>query len=219
MSNSEPLPVHSNKQPCATGIGALPCRWWALVRHPHVRTFNTQQATARWPLVWGSLLLFAGVETLAVVYTTFGPPATSGYSSLPIGPKLHLPQTPALPLATFFGSVAQFFIFAGLLYLSARLFGGRGSFKTQVYLLSLVWVPLLLVSDLVELIPLPIVPQTLGLLVRLYALCLCAVALASTHHFRLARAWSALLVPVGAGLLIGAIVIVAFGAQIGALMK
>lgn len=153
------------------------------------------------------------------MYTTFGPTAASGYSSLPIGPKLHLPQTPALPLAAFFGSIAQFFGFAGLLYLSARLFGGRGSFKVHAYLISLVWVPLLLASDLVELIPLPIAPQALALLIRLYALCLCAVALASAHNFWLARAWGALLAPVGAGLLIGAAVIVAFGAQTFALVK
>lgn len=218
MSNSESLSVQS-KQQRATGIGVLPYRWWAVVRHPHVSTFNSLQATARWPLVWWSLVLLASVEALAIVFTTYGPTAASGYSSLPIGPKLHLPQTPALPLVAFFGSIAQFFIFAGLLYVSARLFGGRGSFKTQAYLLSLVWVPLLLVSDLVELIPAPVAPQILGMLIRLYALCLCAVVLASAHNFRLARAWDALLVPVGAGLLIGVTVSVAFGAQIVALVK
>jgi hypothetical protein len=46
-------------------------------------------------------------------------------------------QTPLLPLAALLGSVAQFLLFAGVLHLSARLFGGRGAFLTQAYLLAL----------------------------------------------------------------------------------
>jgi hypothetical protein len=128
-------------------------RWWAVVRHPAVRTFDRQRASASWRAVWLGLALLAAVEALAVAYLAYGPERASGYSSLPVGPKLQLPPTPLFPLAALVGSVAQFFLFAALLHLSARVFGGRGAFLTHAYLLALGWVPLIALSDLVELLP------------------------------------------------------------------
>lgn len=176
-------------------------RWWAVVRHPGVRIFAQQEAMAAWRAVWMGLLLLALVEALGVAWVLYGPEYTAGYSSLPIGPKVHLPQTPLLPLAALVGSVAQFFGFAGLLHLSARLFGGRGPFLTQAYLLALGWVPLMGLADLIE--ALPTVGAWLAVLLRLYALGLCVCALAAAQRLTLMRAWAALLVPVLAGLVLG----------------
>jgi hypothetical protein len=184
-------------------------RWWDVLWHPRAATFDRQRAAASWPDVWLGLLLLGIVEALGVAYLIYGPNADAGYSSLPVGPKLHLPRTPLLPLAALGGSIAQFFVFSGLLYLSARLLGGRGSFTTQSYLLALVWVPLLAVSDIAELIP--GVGALLGMLVRAYALALCALALASAHHAPLRRAWMALLLPVAGGLLLGLVVLATLG--------
>jgi Yip1 domain len=183
------------------GAGDLVRRWWDVVRHPNLATFDRQQAAASWRVVWLSLLPLAIVEALGVAYVIYGPDAAAGYSSLPLGPKLHLPQTPLLPLAAGVGNVAQFFIFAGLLHLSARLFGGSGAFKTQAYLIALFWVPLMVVSDTIELIP--GVGSIIGVGLRIYALGLCALALASAQRLSLGRAWAALLVPVACGLLLG----------------
>lgn len=57
-------------------------------------------------------------------------------------------------------------------------------------------------SDLAELVPR--VGPWLSVLLRLYALCLCVVALAAAQRLPLVRAWAALLVPVVAGLMLGA---------------
>jgi len=200
---SPPQHPVSNRAPVQSlqGAGDLVRRWWDVVRHPSRATFDRQLAAASWRVVWLSLLPLAIVEALGVAYVIYGPDAATGYSSLPLGPKLHLPQTPLLPLAAGAGSVAQFFIFAGLLQLSARLFGGRGAFKTQAYLIALFWVPLMLVSDTVELIP--GVGSIVGVGLRVYALGLCALALASAQRLSLGRAWAALLVPVACGLLLG----------------
>ncbi len=183
------------------GAGDLVRRWWDVVRHPSVAAFDRQQAASSWTAVWLSLLPLALVDALGVVYVIHGPDAATGYSSLPLGPKAHLPQTLLLPLAALVGSIAQFFIFAGLLHLSARLFGGRGAFKTQAYLIALFWVPLMLTSDTVELIP--GVGSIVGVAIRVYALGLCALALASAQRLSLGRAWAALLVPIACGLLLG----------------
>jgi hypothetical protein len=188
-----------------------------------VGAFDRQQDAASWAAVWLNLAPLAVVEALGVAYAVYGPGAALGYSSLPVGPQLHLPQTPLLPLAALLGAPIQFFIFAGLLYLVARMFGGRGDFKAQAYLIALFWAPLMIASDVVELVPLPTVAKTVAktvaLLLRVYALCLCALALASAHRLRLARAWAALLTPVVVGLLIGLVTLVIAGTQLAALMK
>ncbi len=213
--DAQPIPAglhgDSLEHPVSGRAGAPPIaaarnlarRWWEVVRHPSVATFDRQQAAASWTAVWLSLAPLAIVDALGVVYVIYGPDAATGYSSLPVGPKLHLPQTPLLPLAALVGSFAQFFVFAGLLYLSARLFGGRGSFKTQAYLIALFWVPLMLASDLVDLMP--GVGSAVGALVRVYALVLCPLALASAHRLPLKHAWGALLLPVAGGLLLGVV--------------
>lgn len=212
----DPLSIQSEADARPT-VGMLLRRWWAVVRHPSVHTFNHQQATARWRVVWLSLCILAVVEALEVAYIVYGPDAPVGYSSLPVGPKLHLPQTPLLPLAALIGSIAQFFIFSGLLYLSARLAGGRGSFKTQTYLYALFWVPLMVVSDSLELIP--SAGTLLAVVLRVYTLYLCVLALASAHHIRLARAWQAFLAIVVAGLLLGVVTLAVVGPSLVRLVK
>jgi len=194
----------------------LPRRWRAVLLHPGMRTFDEQQPAVSWAVVWIGLVALGLVEALGVVWVIYGPDAAAGYSSLPIGPKLHLPQTPLLPLAALVGSVAQFFIFSGLLYLSARFFGGRGAFETQSYLIALFWVPLMLASDVLELIPAGVY---IAPFLRLCALYLCAVALASAHRLSLGRAWAALLLPVALGLLLGVVVLATLGPQVKALLK
>lgn len=194
------------------GLADLAGRWWEVMRRPGVDAFAQQRAAANWPTVWLGLFLLAVVEALGVAYVLYGPAHAAGYSSLPIGPKAHLPQTPLLPLAALFGSIAQFFVFAGLLHLSARLFGGNGVFRTQVYLLALGWVPLMALSDLIEVAPgVGSVGAWLAVLLRLYTLCLCAFALAAAEHLSLLRAWGALVVLILAGLLVGLVTFALLG--------
>ena len=68
------------------------------------------------------------------------------------------------------------------------------------------WVPLVVASDLVETVP--VVGSWLGVLLRLYALDVCVCALAAAQWLTLARAWTALLVLVLAGLLLGLVALV-----------
>src|SRR5579884_3912245 len=97
--------------------------WWRVLAHPSVAVFERERPYASWPVVWLSLVSVALADALGVVLAVYGPGAALGYSSLPVGPKLHLPQTPFLPLAALVGSPLQFIAFAALLYTSARLLG------------------------------------------------------------------------------------------------
>jgi hypothetical protein len=147
-----------------------------------------------------------------VAYATYGPDATSGYSSLPVGPKVQLPPTPLLPLAALVGSPVQFLAFSGLLFVSARLFGGRGVFRRQSYLLVLFWTPLMIGAAIAAF--LPSIGIMLGALLRSYALILCAPALAAANHLSLRRAVAALLLPIACGVLLGIVVLVLVGPTI-----
>jgi hypothetical protein len=186
-------------------IGDLIRRSWDVLAHPSVATFDRQRRAANWRVAWVGLLALAIVEAIGVAAAIYGPDASAGYSSLPIGPKLRLPQTSLLPFAAFVGSIGQFFAFAALLYLSARLLGGRGDYKTQAYLMALFWIPLMIASDLVELLPGP--GSLIGLAIRLYALYLLVPALAAAHVLSPRRALAALLLPVAGGLLLGVAVL------------
>jgi hypothetical protein len=194
-------------------------RWMAVLLRPSVRTFHAQLPAARWEPVWGSVLAEAVVEAGALAVLLLGPGGAAGVSSLPFGPRLHLPPVSPLWLAlgALAGSFAQFFAFSWLLALSARLFGGRGSFLAQSYLIALSWVPLMAISAVAELFG--TAGSVVGLLARLYALYLLVPALASAHRLPLVRALGALLVPVAAGLLLGLVVLVLFGSQLSGLAK
>lgn len=179
--------------------------WWQVVHSPSVATFDRQRPNASWRSVWLSLVPLAVVEALSVAYTVYRPDAAAGYSSLPVGPKLHLPPTPLLPLAALVGSPLQFLMFSGLLCLVAHLLGGWGDFKTQSYLMVLFWVPLMIASDLAEFVP--VVGSFMGVLIRSYALVLCVPALAAANQLSTRRAIVALLLPVVFGLLLGIMVL------------
>jgi hypothetical protein len=202
----------------AANARSLVGRWTAVLTRPSRRTFDEQQPTASWGTTWAGLAALALVEGASLYALLVSPAGAAGVSSLPVGPKLHLPHVPlALALAAGFGSLAQFFLFSGLLWLSARRFGGRGAFLTQSYLIMLGWVPLMLLSDVASLFG--SAGSVVGVLARLYALILLAPALASAHHLSLRRAWAALLVMVLAGLLLGVMVLAIFRSRLGALAK
>jgi hypothetical protein len=199
-------------------VPALVGRWLAVLLRPGVRTFEAQRPAARWATVWSSVAAQGIVEGAGVAALLLGPGAGEGVSSLPVGPKLHLPSAPLwLGLVAFAGSVAQFFLFSGLLFLSARRFGGHGSFLTQAYLIALFWVPLMVVSAATT--PFGTAGSVVGVLARVYALILLGPALAAAHRLPLARAWMALLVVGLGGLLLGLVVLTVAGARLSGLVK
>lgn len=203
--------------PSRSPLRALAGGTVAVLVRPRVRTFAARRQEAHWATIWIGVAALAVVQGLAVAIATAGPGA-AGVSSLPIGPKLHLPHAPLwLGLMAFAGSFAEFFLFSALLLLSARLFGGRGSYLAQSYLIVLFWLPLFGVSAVASLFETP--GSIIGLLARLYALVLLAPALAAAHHLSLARAWGALLAVVAVGLLLGVVALTVAVVHVADLMK
>jgi hypothetical protein len=218
MPRERPEPSPAADGSLAAHARDLLRRWLAVLLRPSIRTFAAQRPAASWSAVWASVAVQAVVEGIVVGFVFAGPAAAAGVSSLPVGPKLHL-HVPAWELALLAsaGTFFEFFGFSGLLRLSARLYGGQGSWRMQSYLLALFWTPLMLLSGLAQL--LGTAGSVVGLLARLYALWLLAPMLAAAHQISPGRAWAAVLTVVGAGLLLGGIVLAVVGVPAGLLAK
>jgi hypothetical protein len=109
------------------------------------------------------------------------------------------------------GAFVGFYINNGLIYLCTQIFGGRGSFSTQTYLISLFTVPITVIAQVVaivfSLIMLPfyqipvgaiivgIIGLGVGLLISVYMIILYVRALKVTHGLSTLTAVIATLLP------------------------
>src|SRR5262249_32203263 len=86
-----------------------------------------------------------------------------------------------------------FFIAMGILYVIARLLGGRGTYLEQSYASSLSYIPLQGLSAILGLIP--ILGGIAAFALGIYQLVLTAFAIAASHHLSLGRATLTILLP------------------------
>jgi len=188
-----------------TERGPLASHWMAVLIRPGVAAFDARRSRASWPAVWWSVAALALLEGAAVAWVVAGSGSQTGVSSLPFGPKLLLPREPLwLGLAAFAGTFVEFFLFSWLLYVSARLVGGRGAFLVQAYPMALFWGPI----DGALAQPLGVIGSIVGLAARIYALALLGPMPASTHAMPLKRTWLALLLVVALGALLATLTFV-----------
>ena len=111
-----------------------------------------------------------------------------------------------------------FFVGAGALYISSRLFGGRGSdFMTHSYLLSISYTPLRAVSTLAGLVP--IVSGFVSLALFLYQLYLAGVSMQASRRMEPGKAMMAAFVPLIALLLLMCVGIIALIAVLAPMIQ
>ena len=118
-------------------------------------------------------------------------------------------------------TMVGFYLGNGLTYLGARIFGGSGDFGTQIYLQSLVAVPIGIASGLVGLVP--CVGSLVSLVLAIYGLVLSVRLIKVAHNLTTGKAVAAIFVP---GLVLGLIVVclvmvplVILGPQIGEIFE
>jgi hypothetical protein len=102
-------------------------------------------------------------------------------------------------------AVAGFYASVGITFLCARILGGNGSFKGQVYLQSLYSVPIGIAQCAVVFVPL--VGGPLGILGTLYSILLGVNAVKVSHKLAMNKATAAVLAPI---LLVVVLLIVLF---------
>lgn len=110
-------------------------------------------------------------------------------------------------------AVIGWLIGSGILYIFAMIFGGKGSYTKQSYLIAIYYAPLMIISAVLMLIP--VVGQIVNFLVGLYSLYLLTMALKETHDFSTGKAVGVWLVP----LIIVIVIVVILGVtMLGSLM-
>ncbi len=93
-----------------------------------------------------------------------------------------------------FGGIIGFYLGNALMYISAKLFGGTGSFDGQAYLVSLISVPMGILGGLVGFIP--YLGSLAGLGLSIYSIVLNVRALKVAHNLTTGKAVGAIFLPI-----------------------
>lgn len=157
-------------------------RWWAVLRRPGIATFDTVQVGASWPSIIVQTLLVGVVGAiLAVIFVRT--------------------NVATLVIFNLLGAFLGLFVIVGLLFGAARLFGGKGRILPYAYVLTLIYVPLQLVGNVLGI--LPYVGSFVLIAIFLYLVLLSVYATASVHRLTLRRAGLAVLITFALLLVIG----------------
>ncbi len=82
---------------------------------------------------------------------------------------------------------------SGIVYVFALIFGGKGSFERQSYLIALYTAPVMIITAVIGLVP--VAGAFINFLIGLYTLYLLTVALKLIHRFSIGKAVLSWLVP------------------------
>lgn len=173
-------PVSILPLPLDEAIQQLPRQYIRVLVRPSVSTFQAEMGKAAWNITWFQIILYALFASVfaAVQYSvnpmlSVSPQLTSLTSS-----TISSLQIIVLPLSIFMS--------IGLLYLIARMVGGRGTFLQQCYTTCLYTVPLGVLDSFLLLIP--ITGILLILIVAIYVLVLSFRMLKAVHHLSSGKA-------------------------------
>lgn len=207
--STAPQPTHA---PAPAGLSGLWQKWINVTTRPGVASFVNELPTANWRDIWLSLL---GVGLLASV--TGGIASLYNFVSFQIPNANGTVSTVRVPAAAGWGSIIGvllvFFLVDGILFLSAKIFGGTGSFLEQSYAIMLYFVPI------EGAIALPGLGVFVTGLLDLYAVVLAVFAIAASHRLSIGRSVGAVLLPLAVVLVLSCALIVALAAAIAATLN
>jgi len=167
-------------------------RWQNVLTRPSVPTFDAEQPAANWQTVLISLLILGVVE--AVSQFIIGLEQTTLTITLPNqSPYRFHPNPVGSAFGGLIGVFVVFFVLSGILYVSAKVFNGQGTFLTQSWLLSLFFVPLSIISAVAGIIP--YFGSLVAFAVFIYSVYLAVLAIASAHRLSQGRAVAVVLLP------------------------
>lgn len=173
----------------------LPGQFVRIVKHISVVTFVQEMSKAGWSITWIQLLILAFFSSL--IFTVAGlfdlaiKGTTLTTAALVFGVVF-------MALLTFGAVIGLFFVWEGILYGCARLFGGQGTFLAQSYATLLFLVPVGIATDF--LIFIPVVGIFLGLAALVYLVVLQVFVVMAAHRLSGGKATAAVLGPIGAAI-------------------
>jgi hypothetical protein len=171
--------------PLGEAIRGLPGQYMKVLSRPSVRTFAEEKGKASWGVIW---VQFVSLSIISAILLSIGLLISPPNFGSAVGGTGGLSSTSLLAVSIVFSSIIVIlltpvsFLFAGgILYLIARVFGGRGLYREQIYTTLLFGVPLVILSFLLSLIPgagawLLFVPH-------IYSVVLLVMAMMAVHQF------------------------------------
>jgi len=148
---------------------------------------------------FSGLAAFAGVSTFGIA---------AGLGAGMMGAGLGIMAFVFSLIVTPIVAVLFWLIGSGVLYIFAMIFGGKGNYTKQSYLISLYYAPIMVIGAILAIIP--IIGGILAFLVMLYGLYLLTLALKQAHQVTMGKAVAIWLIPVVVIALLVAVLAAAF---------
>ncbi len=188
-------PTLTNDVPSARGekLSALPAQYIHVLTRPSVSTFSEEKSQANWTSVWCQLLILGLVSALLYILALLITPLQIASVQGMDPATLRLVTLIFSAVVILVATPCSFFAASGVLYLFAHLFKGTGSYLEQTYTLTLLGVPIVVLSSLLLLIP--TVGNWVAFIPHIYSLVLLVLALQAVHHLGRGRALAVILVP------------------------
>jgi hypothetical protein len=143
--------------PLGEAIRGLPGQYMKVLSRPSVRTFAEEKGKASWSVIW---VQFVGLSIISAILLSIGLLISPPNFGSAVGGTGGLSSTSLLVTSIVFSSIVvilltpvSFLLAGGILFLIARVFGGRGLYREQIYTTLLFGVPLVILSSLLSLIP------------------------------------------------------------------
>ena len=205
-------PPASAPLPLWEAVRHLPRQYWRILTHPKAETFVEEQGKAAWNIIWMQLLILSIVQALLIVLIVF---LESLFFRLLL-PSNALPMfTQALSIVSVFlvfayvaAALAAFFICTGIYHLLAKAFGGQSRYLPYAYCYSLIVTPISILSIALSLIP--CIGSFAGIAGGIYEVVLLIFMTMGVHRLKGGRASAAILIPVGAAIILVVAIYVAY---------
>jgi hypothetical protein len=188
-------PPQAMPRPLGQAIRELPRQYLKVLTKPSAQTFAEEQGKADWGIIWVQLLFIGLIGTIigiisAVLHLVATTMLTNGNAALSTVYSL---TTSSPSVASLVSVIAGFFIVVGIQYLLAKAFKGNGDFKQQGYSYLLFYVPLMLVSDVLGLVP--ILGLVVGFALGIYQIVLNVFSIMAAQRLSGGKATGVVLIP------------------------
>jgi hypothetical protein len=176
---------------------SLASSWWNVITRPWTPTFEGAISGKSHLKTFAGVVLGAGLGLGLswLIHQLVGPPQQDFMGLASIWVKSGTPP----PISTWAlivpgGVVWGFYNFEIVLFIVARLLGGKGSFGTQAYVQSLFYAPLSVAQQILAVIP--VVGRVLFALAAVYSLLLTTTSLKAAHGYSTWRAVLTWVIPI-----------------------
>ena len=170
-------------QPLGQAIRQLPAQYLKVITRPSVKTFAQEKGKATWSSIWFQLIALSIIgAVLQILSLLISPPVFSSTVSAGLSHSTLLTITIVfLAIAEILLTPLSFFVAGAIIYGIARLVGGKGLYREQIYTTLLFGVPLVTLSYLLYL--LPVAGGWLIYVPHIYSLVLLFISLKAVHRF------------------------------------